>query len=137
MHDLTAVEDNSIFSLKLQPYRSYEYDYITQFDLTLEVGLDLMMIERKNYTLLDVLSDVGGVYNFFFASFSVLIGICNYNSFDNYMASRLFKIKKQNLNKSNDDDENYEYITPTRFCNCCELLVSTIPKKLRCCRKRK
>ena len=67
------------------------------------------MLERKNYTVLDVLSDVGGVYSVLFAVFSALINVCNYNNFDNFMAKRLYKLKRNNisdsdLDQSKDDD---------------------------------
>ena len=41
-----------------------------------------------------MLSDVGGLSGLFVTVFAMLAGIWNFNSFDNFMVSRLFKIKK-------------------------------------------
>ena len=56
-------------------------------DVTLEMNLDLGMIQREGYNVLDVLSDIGGIQSIFITTFSTLIGVCNYRNFDNYMAS--------------------------------------------------
>ena len=52
------------------------------------------MIERKNYDLLDAMSDVGGVHSLMISIFGVFLYVINYQNFDSYMASRLFKVKK-------------------------------------------
>ena len=41
-----------------------------------------------------MLSDTGGLLGIFFAFATFLSAFWNYHSFDNFMASRLFKIKK-------------------------------------------
>ena len=128
------------------PVRTYEKDYFAQVDLLIELNLNLKVLERKNYTVLDVLSDVGGVYSVLFAVFSALINVCNYNNFDNFMAKRLYKLKKNNhtesdLDQSKDDDsmssaddsEKYETLKPTKYCNWAEYLYSKLPKKCRFC----
>lgn len=69
---------------------------------------DLTMLERKNYDILDVMSDVGGVHSVMISVFSVLLYVVNYQNFDSYMASRLFKVKKQKDVQQDpfNDDEN-------------------------------
>ena len=64
-------------------------------NINVEMSLDKVDIERENYSFLDVLSDAGGIQSIFITTFSVIISLLNYKYFDTYMASRLFKIKKE------------------------------------------
>ena len=47
---------------------------------------------RNSYTVLDVLSDTGGMQSIIGSAISIWIGIWNYNHFENFMASKLYKI---------------------------------------------
>ena len=49
---------------------------------------------RKCYNILDLLSEVGGMIGILLVFFSSVVSCFNYNNFDNYMVSRLFKVKK-------------------------------------------
>ena len=52
---------------------------------------DLLEIERNGYTLLDWLSDIGGILGIAFSVFSSLIGQLNANYFNDTLISRLYK----------------------------------------------
>ena len=54
---------------------------------------------RNGYTILDLLSDMGGMYSILVAFFAALLALFNYNNFDTFMASRLFKLKKVDADK--------------------------------------
>ena len=61
-------------------------------DIQLEMNLDKVIMARTRYTFLDVLSDVGGINGLFISFFAIFVGIMNYNHFENYLVSRLFKV---------------------------------------------
>ena len=61
MDSLTAVEDDSLFIVEKLANRPYEVDPYVQMDLTVEMSLDSRVVERTGYTMLDLLSDIGGV----------------------------------------------------------------------------
>ena len=63
-------------------------------DITFELDLDQKFIMRKCYSILDLLSDMGGMIGILMGFFSSVVGCLNFNNFDNYMISRLFKVKK-------------------------------------------
>ena len=63
-------------------------------EVTIEMNLDLGLIYRTSYNIFDVLSDIGGMQSIIITTFAVLLGMWNYKNFENYMASRLFKIQK-------------------------------------------
>ena len=62
-------------------------------EISIEMNLDQKTIARTGYTILDVLSDVGGIQSILISGFGILIGVWNYSNFENYLASRLYKIK--------------------------------------------
>lgn len=92
---LTETQDDSIFKLNKLPDRPYELDYHAQFDLTIEMHLDTIEYKRKWYSLLDFVSDIGGIQSLLLSAFAFLVGVWNYNMFDNYMVSRLYKLERQ------------------------------------------
>ena len=59
------------------------------------MGLDLIVYERQVYTLFDMLADIGGLSSILVTFIKLLLAAWNYNSLDNLMVSRLFKIQKQ------------------------------------------
>ena len=93
LDDLTLLQDDSIFEIELKRSRTYEKGYDVQMDITVEMNLNLKTVDRTRYTFLDLLSDVGGIQGLLLTFGGLILGILNYNNFDNYLASRLFKIK--------------------------------------------
>ena len=71
------------------PYEKFDNTWIS---VTIEMGLNLILYERQVYTLFDMLSDIGGLSGMLVAFTSLMLATWNYNSFDNFMVSRLFKI---------------------------------------------
>ena len=61
-------------------------------DLTIEMNMNQTTMARSVYNTLDVLSDVGGIQGIVMSGIGLFLGIWNYNNFDNYMASHLYKI---------------------------------------------
>ena len=61
LDSITAFEDSSLFKIEFMQSRSYELDDFTLMSFILEVNLDQLVISRSNYTILDFLSDVGGI----------------------------------------------------------------------------
>ena len=55
------------------------------------MNLDQILIERSGYTVLDILSDVGGLQGILISGISFILGIFNYNYLENYLVYRLFK----------------------------------------------
>ena len=60
MDELTEIEDFSPFKVEEMSKMPYEKDDFTRQDVTIEMNLDLRVISRDGYTLLDWVSDVGG-----------------------------------------------------------------------------
>ena len=97
---------------------------------------------RKCYSFLDLLSDIGGMIGVLMGFFSSVVGIFNFNNFDNYMVSRLFKVKKidAKTNQSNSYFQRAEFIDHSKYRNFLEYFIDKIPCKkfkcwCQCCRK--
>jgi len=106
LNSITLDQDSSIFKIEPLPVRSQEKDLNVQMELTIERNLDLTQLERSGYTLIDVFSDIGGIQSILISGITILINFFNFQNFDNYMATRLFKIKPQR--KKKDDLDNLE-----------------------------
>ena len=72
--------------------RSYEKDSDTQFDLTIEMNMNLKMVARDGYTILDFLSDIGGILGLLISGITYILVFWNYNYFENFLVTRLFKL---------------------------------------------
>ena len=108
----------------------YEKDFNIQMAITIEFSMKQLVIARTGYTFLDMLSDVGGIQSLLMSGFAVWLNIWNHKNFDNYLASKLFKVKK--IGKSNDLQESIE---PFRCFNIIEFLLGLTPRRLKCCKK--
>ena len=64
--------------------------------LSFEVDLDLTVIQRIGYTILDILSDIGGIEALLFSLFNIILGFWNYNNLDNHLINKFFKLKDKN-----------------------------------------
>ena len=58
------------------------------------MSLDVLKYEREVYTFFDMLSDVGGLMGIMTITFNFLVSLWTFKYFENYMISKLFKIKK-------------------------------------------
>ena len=122
LDDLTLIEDDSIFKVEKLANQPYEAgDLSVVMDITIEMNLNQGVLARTGYTILDVLSDVGGIQSLIASAIALWLSVWNYKHFDNYMAASLFKIKKSST--TNDD----VFIKPTSFCNLIEYLIDLIP----------
>ena len=72
---------------------SYEKHDGTQFDVTIERDLDLRIVKRSGYTILDLISNVGGLRTLMAFGITVVMGYWNFNTSSNHMVSRLFSYR--------------------------------------------
>lgn len=93
LDSLTEVEDDSLFTLERALDFPYERDYNAQFNMVIEMHKDKIAYKRQGYHILDLASDIGGLQSLLFSAFAFLVGIWNYNMFDNYLVSRLYKLE--------------------------------------------
>ena len=127
-----------MFTIKKLPARSYEKFENVQMSISFEMNLDKLVIVRKCYGFLDLLSDLGGMIGILMSSFAIAVKIINYNNFDNYMTSRLFKVAKAEAKttKYKNYFEISNFIDYTKYHNFLEYFISKLPCKKRycCCR---
>ena len=81
-----------------------------------------------------MLADVGGLNAMLVTFFSILTINMNYNSFDNHMVSRLFKITRPKTDIDEDTEyfERSEYIKLGKLPNCTDWLLRFVPKRCAC-----
>ena len=64
------------------------------------MSLDQILIERTGYTVLDILSDVGGLQGIFVSVIMLFLSVLNHNDLDNYLVSKLFKSETVSMGAS-------------------------------------
>ena len=85
------VEDETLFTvseLGSVPLVSNYNDAV--LEIALGLSIDRTLIQRSGYYLLDLLSDIGGLYSILFGVLASLLQMCNYKKLDSFLASRLY-----------------------------------------------
>lgn len=73
-------------ALASQSYEKYgEKDLPVQMNLTFERDMNLVVVVRDGYTILDWISDIGGIQGILISAIAIMISYWNYNYFDNSM----------------------------------------------------
>ena len=103
LNDLTLIEKRNLFTINRKAIWPYEKKDNVWVSVTIEVDLNLTVIERKIYTLFDLLSEIGGLSQILAIIVTAIVACWNYNSFDNMMVTNLFKAQKSR-DKSKDSD---------------------------------
>ena len=99
-----------------------EYDSSIAAGLYLMMNLDVVTITRTGYTVLDLLSDVGGIESILISGLNFLLAIWNYNNFDSHLASKLYKPKDSKV------------FVPSKLVHVKEFFMDFLHRKLVCCR---
>ena len=106
-------------------------------NISIEMNLDRTNLIRECYDILDLLSDVGGIQTIMLVLTSVVLSVLNYGNFDTFMASRLFKIKRES---ATDDGglnifKQSDYFRGSKYNNIRLCLMDCLPSRLVCCKR--
>lgn len=58
------------------------------------MNLNVKEISRSGYTMLDLISDIGGMQGVLISALAIIVGIWNYNMIENHLVSRLYKLEE-------------------------------------------
>ena len=100
----------------------------------IEMSMDLKVVIRSTYSVLDFISDVGGVQSILISVFASLLSCSNYKHADNFMASKLFRIEKDEQELPKDQFDRSEFFKPSKISNFKHYLLDALPKWLTCCK---
>ena len=109
--------------------------------MTIEMNMNLKMIQRNSYSILDLLSDIGGMLGMLISGINFLLIFWNYNYFENYLVTRLFKLQRIDLERKEINKRPYfarsSFMVPRRCYNpkefCRDLLPNAILSRCKCC----
>ena len=108
LDEVTKIEHNDLFRVNQKGTIPYERIDNTLASITIEMDLDVTQIERKVYTYFEMLSDAGGLIGIITTVFAFISSFWNYESLENFMVSRLYKIKKPA--EEGESEPEYEQI---------------------------
>lgn len=133
---VTLTNLTEAFTVKKHEVIPFEMPDKFWVSLTFEMNLDVLHFERKLYTYFDMLSDVGGLLGFLTAISSFILSIWAFQGFDNFMVSRLFKIRRpqEELSEEMNHFAKSDYIHLSCRPNLRNWLLSLIPKFCLCCK---
>ena len=77
------------------------------------------------------MSDIGGLQGILYIFSMGILVLWNHRNFDNYLASRLYKIQ-DNTDGPGDAKNSASLIKPTKWCNIYEFIIDAIPSCLKC-----
>ena len=93
---------------------------------------------RESYTFLDLLSDVGGIQGILISTFNMMLTLLNYKYFDQFMASKLYKIKREDAHELRQQKLDYfqqsDFFKPTKLGNLRLYMMDVLPKRCVCCK---
>ena len=136
LDDITLLQDAEPFKLNEIQTKSYEADTETLMDITFERSLDLLVIARAGYTVLDLISDIGGILGILMSAAGTFLFAWCYNSFDNYMVTKLYRVADSQMA---EDDETkgasagHKNLKKEPWRDLKEFLKSITPSCLWCC----
>lgn len=128
--------------LPVQPLRQDAHKLIK---VTFEMSLDTIMFSRRRYNALDLLAQFGGFMGIFRWIFTTFIAAWNTNALENFMASKLYKVKVSTTRQQDQsrpsgpggkDEESEWDLMRSRWPLLDEYLLSWVPLAHRCCKKR-
>ena len=124
LDELTGLEDSSIFRLSPASLLPAAKEEDLLFGIRIGINYNQNIVQRSGYTVLDVLSDVGGLQGILISAFILLTSILNHNNLESYMVSKLFKFDSVALSTSQTE-------------NIKEYCTGLLPRKLVCCPKNR
>jgi len=101
LEDITTFESSGLFRLVQSPNKPFEYNEEDIQSISVQLSIDLAMIEREIITTLDVLSDIGGLESTLVLLFGAILSVINHNALRNYMIAHLYQaaVPKGRLSK--------------------------------------
>ena len=97
---LTAEFQNDLFKIDQIGIRPYEFPNSVHMSVTYEFDLNLEVIDRQVYSILDWLGDIGGLGEASFFLGTIFLGIFHYGKFEVMLIRELFRAGSQK-----DDNE--------------------------------
>ena len=95
MDHYTELVDSQIFKLNRMPLQVINGPPHMLMLLSFEMDLDMDVINRVGYNVIDMFSDIGGIQSIIMTTFALILTVLNYNYFDSYMAQKLYKLEKE------------------------------------------
>ena len=84
---MLSKQEEMIFSIHHSGERPYEYDDRVHWVSSYEMNLNQYEIERKVYSGLDWIGDMGGLLDGLYAICILILGVVNFRLYETYMIS--------------------------------------------------
>ena len=86
--------EGKIFKIRRDLDRPYEMQDLTHFSVNYELDMNLVEYNREVYSGLAWFGNLGGLSEGLRIFFGFFLAVINYNFYDSYMVSQLFRVKE-------------------------------------------
>jgi hypothetical protein len=87
-------EQHRIFDISQEAFKPWDFPGDIQVSITYELSRDLNQINRKVYSILEYLGDMGGLAGALFALFTVAVMIFQFKSVNSYLSNHTYLIRE-------------------------------------------
>ena len=119
LDDATVYDADYLFGLKMQPSRvAGEVSKAGKIhDVHFEMGKEKKVLQRNIYSVMDLLSDIGGVQSLLFAVFAFTVTCLNTDHFEERLVGQLYSYRKnrQVSNELSDAEAGAAQSKPSFF----------------------
>ena len=103
---VTKEEHEDLFKIIQTNSRPYEFDDNVHISVSYELYLNLTVIDRQAYSILDLLGDVGGLGEALVYIFTFMLAFVNYGKFNTMLSRFLYMASIKDESSSGDDGSN-------------------------------
>ena len=130
LDDFTLFESDRLWTLERGPIQIL--DYTTRAGslgtLGIELSQDLIHYERTGYTLLDLLSDIGGIQGLAYSFLSMTVGLFSNGIVNEYLVYQLYNLHPKDSQKSQAMSSEVTFSRP-----CCRGFKLSLISLFSCC----
>ena len=102
LDEVTELQNSSLFDLVELVWRPYEAEPAFVMAVTLEMDLDLLIVSRNLFTILDFLSNIGGLASIVASTLGLIVTIFNWHGLvHTFIIAKLFTTRISNQEAKN------------------------------------
>ena len=98
--------------------------------------MNLQVVARDGYTILDWISDIGGIQGILISAVGMLVSYWNYNWLDNSLVERLYRVEKRDARHKvySSAEDRSDPMAAGMISGIRDAICDCLPSCLTCCR---
>ena len=98
------------------------------------MNLNRVIIAREGYTILDFISDIGGMQSMLISFFALIIMIWNFHYAENYLVTKIYRLSDASMCGTEITTDKQELkLKFLAIRNVCDYFCEKLPHRFQCC----